>query len=136
MPTLTVNIPDVKPGGNPGFAIRDLREAAAALEEASRRIAAQLKALGAGRKPKTPTRGPAAGTLSPWEAGAGYMPRILAAHPDVRALHDAFHAFGVLDEWRPEYQAARKAYVRALYGTTVEARIRKMAGMFIRTVRT
>ena len=135
MPTLTVNIPDVKPGGNPGFAIRDLRDAAAALEAASARIEAQLKALGAGRKPTKPAGGPVDGP-SPWEAGAGFLPRIFDARPDVRALHDAFHAFPILDEWRPEYQAARRAYVKALYGTTVESRIRKMAGMFIRTVRT
>ena len=135
MPTLTVNIPDVKPGGNPGFAIRDLREAAAALEEASRRIEAQLKALGAGEPRRKADGGPTEGP-SPWEAGAGHLPRIFAAFPMVRELHRSFHAFSVLDEWRPEYQAARKAYVRALYGTTVESRIRKMAGMFIRTVRT
>lgn len=135
METLTIRIPTIAPGGNPGYAIRDLRDAAAALEAASARIEAQLKALGAGRKATKASGGPVDG-LSPWEQGEGRMDRILAAHPALRALYDAFHAFPILDEWRPEYQAARRAYVKALYGTTVESRIRKMAGMFIRTVRT
>lgn len=132
MESITLGVPlTVKPGGTPAFRIKALRSLLARMEREAQEVRDALKALGDAPRSRKAAVGPT-DAPSPWEEGAGHLPRIFDAHPEVKALHDAFHAFGVLDEWRSEYQEARKAYVAALYGTTVEARIRKMSGQFIR----
>jgi len=121
----------------PGVEVSDLRARVAELEAENARLAAEVaraipRATKAG---KSRLRGTgAAETPSPWESAEGFAPRYRAAHPDVARLEDAFLAFPVLSEGTPAYQAARRAYVGALYGTTVEARIRKMSGAYIRRI--
>ncbi len=123
----------------PGVEVSDLRARVAELEAENARLAAEVaraipRATKAG---KSRLRGTGeAEEASPWEAGQGFLPRIFALRngvgPKVEALHNAFMRFGALDDWRPEYQAARRAYVRALFGTTVESKIRKQIHATIR----
>jgi hypothetical protein len=131
MESITLGVPlTVKPGGTPAFRIKALRALLARMEREAQEIRDALKALGDAPRVRKPDGGPE--SPPPWVEGSGFLPRIFDAHPEVKALHDAFHALPVLSEGTPEYQEARKAYVAALYGTTVEARVRKMNGQFIR----
>lgn len=133
MEASTLGIPlTVKPGGTPAFRIKALRTMLGRLEAEAAEVRAALKALGDAPRSKAPKGAPE--TVPPWVEGRGFLPRIFDAHPEVRVLHDAFHAFPVLSEGTPAYDAARKAYVSALYGTTVESKIRKMNEQFIRRV--
>ena len=121
----------------PTIEVDSLRARVAELEAENARLAAEVaRALPRATKgAKSRLRGTSeAETASPWEASEGFAPRYRAAHPDVARMEDAFLAFPVLSEGTPAYQAARRAYVGALYGTTVEARIRKMSGAYVRQV--
>ena len=102
----TLNIPTtVKPGGSPAFRIKALRTMLARIEAEAAEVRAALKALGDAPRSKAPKGAPE--TVPPWVEGRGFLPRIFDAHPEVRVLHDAFHAFPVLSEGTPAYDAAR-----------------------------
>ncbi len=119
----------------PAADVSDLRARVAELEAENARLAAEVaraipRATKAG---KSRLRGAGeAEEASPYQVCGGRRAEYRARFPDVAAAEDRFFAWGCLWDWHPGYQADRRAYMKALHGTTVEREVRKQLHATIR----
>jgi len=120
-----------RPGGNPGWEVKRLREQLAAVmaENAALRAAVGKGARGA-RKPK------GAPGVSPYDEFRGREWEAEAKYPEIREARERWQSFSTFAYGMPDYMEARREYLRLLYGTTVESKCREMLRAYIKTERT